>query len=103
MESWQIAIVAIAAFMILATVLSAALEVGKIRRDVARLDRKVNLLLKQMNVSYEAAFELSDRVKELARDPARKIAAIKAYREETGAGLYDTKEAVEAWISSSQR
>lgn len=38
----------------------------------------------------------SDRVRELARDPARKIEAIKAYREETGAGLAEAKEAVEA-------
>jgi ribosomal protein L7/L12 len=30
--------------------------------------------------------------------PARKIAAIKAYREETGAGLADAKRAVEEYI-----
>lgn len=43
---------------------------------------------------------LSDRVKELARDPARKIEAIKVYREETGAGLAEAKEAVEAFTAS---
>ncbi len=43
---------------------------------------------------------LSDRVKEIARDPARKIEAIKLYREETGAGLLQSKEAVEAFIES---
>ena len=42
----------------------------------------------------------SDRVKEIARDPARKIEAIKLYREETGAGLADAKAAVEAYINS---
>jgi hypothetical protein len=42
---------------------------------------------------------LSDRVKELAGDPARKIEAIKAYREETGAGLAEAKQAVEAFTN----
>ncbi|MBI1918362.1 MAG: ankyrin repeat domain-containing protein [Planctomycetes bacterium] len=43
---------------------------------------------------------LSDRVKEIARDRYRKIEAIKVYREETGAGLAEAKEAVEAYINS---
>jgi len=43
---------------------------------------------------------LSDRVKEIARDPNRKIEAIQAYREETGAGLAEAKDAVEAYIDS---
>jgi hypothetical protein len=42
----------------------------------------------------------SDRVKEIARDPARKIEAIKIYREETGTGLAEAKEVVEAYIDS---
>jgi hypothetical protein len=43
---------------------------------------------------------LSDRVKEIARDPARKIEAINIYRKETGAGLAEAKEVVEAYINS---
>ena len=43
---------------------------------------------------------LSDRVKELARDPTRKIEAIKVYREETGASLVEAKEAVETYTDS---
>lgn len=42
---------------------------------------------------------LSDRVKDIARDPSRKIEAIQAHREETGAGLAETKDAVEAYIN----
>jgi hypothetical protein len=42
---------------------------------------------------------LSDRVKQLASDPARKIEAIKVYREETGAGLAEAKEVVEGFLS----
>ncbi len=44
------------------------------------------------------AAPLSDRVKELARDPELKIEAIKAYREETGASLAEAKDAVEAFM-----
>src|SRR5215831_4109302 len=47
--------------------------------------------------------ELSDRVNELARDPARKVEAVKAYRDETGAGLAEAKEAVDAFVHSLQR
>jgi len=43
---------------------------------------------------------LSARVQQLASDPSRKIEAIKAYREETGAGLAEAKEAVEAFTTS---
>lgn len=43
---------------------------------------------------------LSERCKEAARDPARKIEAIKIYREETGLGLREAKAAVEAFIAS---
>jgi ribosomal protein L7/L12 len=99
MELWLI----ILAVAVVLGILNIERQSGNIRRDVARLDRKLNLLLKQMNVPYEKAFGLSERVKELARDPSKKINAIKVYREETGAGLKESKEAVEAWIESMQR
>ncbi len=40
---------------------------------------------------------LSEGVREIARDPSRKIEAIKVYREETGCGLAEAKAAVEAF------
>jgi hypothetical protein len=40
---------------------------------------------------------LSNRVKELASDPTKKIEAIKVHREETGASLADAKQAVDAF------
>jgi ribosomal protein L7/L12 len=46
---------------------------------------------------------LSERVKEIASDPSRKIEAIQAYREETGASLAAAKEEVDAFINSKQR
>ena len=41
-----------------------------------------------------------NHLEELAADPRRKIEAIKVYREETGAGLAEAKEAVEAFINN---
>jgi len=43
---------------------------------------------------------LSDRVKELASDPTKKIEAIKVYRAETGTDLAQAKAAVDAFTNS---
>lgn len=99
MEWWLIGLGVIVVFAILNT----ERQAGSIRRDVARLDRKLNLILKELNIPFDEGGVLSDRVKELARDPNRKIEAIKVYREETGAGLAEAKETVEAFIDSLQR
>jgi hypothetical protein len=42
---------------------------------------------------------LSEEVKTLANDPNKKIQAIALYREQTGAGLKEAKDAVEAYIA----
>jgi ribosomal protein L7/L12 len=99
MEWWLIGLGVIVVLAILNTERQAA----SIRRDVARADRKLNLILKQMNISFDEFAVLSDRVKELARDPTRKIEAIRVYREETGFGLAEAKETVEAFLHSLQR
>src|SRR5262245_6798212 len=99
MEWWLVILVV----AVVLGILNIERQSGNIRRDVARLDRKLNLLLKQLNVPYEEAFGVSERVKELARDPSKKIEAIKVYRKETGADLKEAKDAVEAWIESMQR
>jgi hypothetical protein len=73
--------------------------------DVARLRRleaKVDLLLKHLGLEYqgpETGAGLSAEVKALADDPGRKIAAIKLHREQTGLGLKEAKDAVEAYIA----
>jgi ribosomal protein L7/L12 len=64
------------------------------RVRLGALDRKLDLLLKHLGIEPPAGF--SERVRQLAADPARKIEAIKALREETGMGLAEAKEAVES-------
>jgi hypothetical protein len=73
--------------------------------DAARLRRveaKLDLLLKHLGLEYtvpETPGGLSPEVKALAEDPRRKIAAIKLHREQTGLGLKEAKDAVEAYIA----
>jgi hypothetical protein len=65
------------------------------------LERKLNALLRHHGADLTQGYlPLSDRVKQLAADPGRKIEAIKAYREETGAGLAEAKEAIESITNS---
>ena len=66
--------------------------VAQIHGKLSRIDRQLGLLMKQAGTD---PFEASDLVKELARDPTRKIHAIKALREETGLGLAEAKTVVE--------
>ena len=60
----------------------------------------MDLILKHLGLEYrDPAIPggLSDEVKALADDPTRKIAAIKLLREQTGLGLREAKDAVEAY------
>ena len=70
---------------------------------VVHLQRHVELIARHLNIDITRPPEMSDRVKELAADPSRKIEAIKLLREETGAGLAEAKEAVEAYQRSLGR
>jgi ribosomal protein L7/L12 len=67
------------------------------RDRLARVEQKLGLLLTHAGLDYtppaKAAWQaLADE------GPDRKIAAIKAYREQTGAGLAEAKRAVEEYI-----
>ena len=89
-------LIALAVFVAIAVIASYLDTTARI----ARIEHKLNLLLKHSGVDVLKGLELSDRVKEIARDPGRKIEAIKLYRDESGAGLAQAKEAVEAYINS---
>jgi len=67
---------------------------------MGRLERKLNALLRHHGIDLTQGPALSDRVKQMAADPIRKIEAIKAYRDETGVGLAEAKEAIEAFTNS---
>jgi ribosomal protein L7/L12 len=84
----------------IAILLVALVSYGNLNARIRGIERKLNALLKHHGVDPTQGLGLSDRVKQLAADPARKIEAIKVYREETGAGLAEAKEAVELFINS---
>lgn len=69
---------------------------------LARLERKLDAVMRHLDIAYvdPAGPEgLSEEVRRLADDPGRKIQAIKLHREQTGIGLKEAKDAVEAYMS----
>ena len=69
---------------------------------LGRIEGRLARLLQHQGLDPFAPPVLSELAKRLAADPARKIAAIKLVREETGAGLAEAKAAVEAHLQSTQ-
>lgn len=67
-----------------------------------RLERKVDAMLKHLGIDVAQFDLLSNEVKKLA-DEGRKIPAIKLHREQTGAGLRDAKENVEAYLDDKTK
>jgi hypothetical protein len=65
-----------------------------LRGRADRVEQKVDAILKHLGIEWKD--QVSERVKELVRT-GKKIEAIKMYREETGAGLKEAKDAVEAF------
>ncbi len=77
----------------------AAVSAYRPSTNIARLERlehKLDLILTHLGINYVPPPKTAWQ--ELADDPARKIAAIKAYREQHGVGLAEAKKAVEDYI-----
>ncbi len=75
------------------------------RRDrarFARIERKLDTLLKHHGLDPAQCDILSDDVKKLA-DEGKKIPAIKLHRQETGLGLADAKDDVENYLEQKTR
>jgi ribosomal protein L7/L12 len=74
--------------------------------DAARLRRveaKLDLILAHLGVPFtDEADQLPEAARQLA-ESGDKIAAIKAYREATGAGLAEAKRAVEVFLVRQTR
>lgn len=67
-------------------------RVKRLDRRVVRVEQKLDLILDHLGIRQEEP--ALEQVAALARD-GRKIEAIKVYRELTGAGLKEAKDAVE--------
>jgi hypothetical protein len=75
---------------------------GADRARLRRLERKLDLILRHLNIPYiEPSHHdsLSLEVRELADNPGNKIEAIRLHREQTGCSLREAKDAVEAFMN----
>jgi ribosomal protein L7/L12 len=91
--NWELADRLVLSLLLLAFILG----LGAVNREVRRLRRRVAELEQQLAAANGSPTLTppSPAVAELVAQ-RRKIAAIRLYRDETGAGLRDSKDAVEA-------
>ncbi|MCC6675911.1 MAG: hypothetical protein IT436_02090 [Phycisphaerales bacterium] len=73
------------------------------RLRLARLERKLDLILEHLGLELPGSDELQEVRDLAARGPAHTIAAIKRYREITGASLYDAKAAIDEMARGAHR
>ena len=71
------------------------------RVRLRRLEAKLDLLLKNLNLEYHPPTSggLSAEVMALADDPETKLRAIELYREETGATLTEARVTIDDYIA----
>jgi Ribosomal protein L7/L12 C-terminal domain len=72
----------------------------RMERRLRDLEVRFEKLLLHVGFVADPSPPIADEVRVLARAPGAKIAAIRAYRQQTGAGLKEAKEAVERMIES---
>ena len=66
-----------------------------LERRMRALELNLSALLRHFNIDPFSFAPPSAHVKELARDPARKIEAMRAYRRESGADLQTAKTVID--------
>jgi ribosomal protein L7/L12 len=71
-------------------------------RRIQELERKINLVLSHLGVDPTAEVAPSNHVIGLATDPRHRIAAIKAYREQTGVSIRQAKAVIDKVAASAK-
>lgn len=89
-------IIVIYGFLIYAAINSNT-HFNQLRRRSLAQDRKLDAILKHLNVDWLA--DVDPKVLELIR-AGRKIEAVKAYKEATGCSLPDAKTYIESYLES---
>ena len=77
-------------------------QIANILRSLQSVEVMMKRLLAHQGVRWEVATEPSAKVRELALNPGNEIAAIRAYREQTGLGLKEARTVVEELSRSKQ-
>lgn len=71
------------------------------RQRLSRIEAKINLILDRLGIECQNPAEpdsLSDEVRALA-DAGKLVDAIKVHRRQTGAGLREAKQALDAYLA----
>jgi ribosomal protein L7/L12 len=80
--------------------ISLARSHGALEKRLLDLEIRFHKLQQHIGFVADATPPITDDVQILARTPGSKIAAIRAYRQQTGAGLKEAKDAVERMARS---
>lgn len=87
--------------VILSILLQLALRSGENDKNLGRIERKLDAIIKHMCIEIPNGLQiLSEETRRIAEDPSRKIEAIKRLREETGMGLREAKDLIEEYQRS---
>ncbi len=73
-----------------------AYQLVRIHERLRVHEARLNALMRHFGVAYGSLAEPSDEIKQMIKDPRQRIEAIKAFREQTGAGLKEAKEVIDA-------
>jgi ribosomal protein L7/L12 len=75
----------------------------RLEKRLSNQEATMAKLVARLGVQLDSSLEPSDAVKELAKNPRQYIAAIKTYREETGAGLKEARAVVDKLVRAETR
>ncbi|MEV0689308.1 hypothetical protein [Streptomyces sp. NPDC050388] len=84
--------VAVPFLIVFLGIITVKVEISRAGRRAARLERKLDLVLEHLDLHEEVPHR--EEIVALVRE-GKRIQAVKAYREATGAGLAEAKEAVD--------
>ena len=88
--------------LIFLVVLLVAYQIVSIRFALIRVERKITHIVAFLRIDTSQPPPLSDRVKELARQPGSKSAAIRMYSADTGLGFVESAAVIEAYLASTE-
>ena len=88
--------------LVIAFGLVVLMQLARILQSLQSTEAMMKRFLSRNGVEWEAAIEPSAKVRELAQNAKTYVAAIKAYREQTGLGLREAKAVVDELSRSRQ-
>ncbi len=82
-------------FLLVVAIALGLYQLARINKRLQSTDAKLAAILNHLGIEWGILAEPSEKVKDLAKVPESKIEAVRAYRQQTGAGLKEAVEVVE--------